>query len=70
MKIKISNDIEYTKECIHQLENTLKDTNHNLAQVLKGNLERRGKVTYYNSNVSGSETGYRINPWRFSSKET
>ena len=38
LQIKISKDIEYTKECIHQLENTLKDANDNLAKVIKRKL--------------------------------
>ena len=35
LQIKISKDIEYTKEFIHQLENTLKDAHDDLAKVLK-----------------------------------
>ena len=40
LQIKISKDIEYTKECIYQLENTLKDANDNLTKVIKGNFKR------------------------------
>ena len=38
LEIKISKDIGYTKECVYQLENSLKDGNEDLAKVLKGNL--------------------------------
>ena len=51
LQIKICKDIEYTKECIHQLENMLKDANDDLGKVLKGSFNR--EVTYYNSNVFG-----------------
>ena len=40
MQIKIGKDIDYTKQCIHQLWNTLKDVNDDLAKVLKGNFKR------------------------------
>ena len=51
LQIKICKDIEYTKECIHQLENMLKDPNDDLGKVLKGSFNK--EVTYYNSNVFG-----------------
>ena len=38
--------VTHTNECMHQLENTLKDANDDLAKVLKA-----VKVTCYNSNV-------------------
>ena len=44
MQIKIGKDIEYTKQCIHQLENTLKDANDDLAKVLKRNFKREDVV--------------------------
>ena len=44
MQIKISKDIDYTKEFIHRLENTLKDANNDLAKVLKGNFKRENVV--------------------------
>ena len=44
MQIKISKDIDYTKEFIHQLENTLKDANDDLAKVLKRNFKRENAV--------------------------
>ena len=44
LQIKIGKDIEYTKQCIHQLENNLKDANDDLAKVLKGNFKREEVV--------------------------
>ena len=35
LQIKISKDIENTKECIHQLENSLKDTNGDLLRLFR-----------------------------------
>ena len=37
-------DLECTKECIRQLENTLKDANDNLVNVLKGNIKREDVI--------------------------
>ena len=44
LQIKISKDIEHTKECIHQLGNTIKDANDDLAKVLKENFKREDVV--------------------------
>ena len=44
MQIKIGKDIDYTKQCFHQLENTLKGANDDLAKVLKGNFKREDVV--------------------------
>ena len=44
LQIKIGKDIDYTKQCIHQLENTLKDANDDLAKVLRGNFKREDVV--------------------------
>ena len=44
LQIKIGQDIEYTRQCIHQWENTLKDANDDLAKVLKENFKREDVV--------------------------
>ena len=44
MQIKRGKDIEYTKQCIHQLENTQKDANVDLAKVLKENFKSEDVV--------------------------
>ena len=44
LQIKISKDIEHTKECIHQLGNTIEDANDDLGKVLKENFKREDVV--------------------------
>ena len=44
LQIKISKDIDYTKECIHQLENTLKYANDDLVKALKESFKKEEVV--------------------------